>query len=65
MEQSKPSWVGIKTLEKRVETNRNPKPFVWTVNPNRIIDAVQRGKLVMETIHEYRSNLRVRHNDEK
>ena len=32
------------------ETNRNPKPFVWTADPNRIIDAVQRRKLVIETI---------------
>ena len=26
------------------ETNGNPKPFVWTADPNRVIAAVQRGK---------------------
>ena len=47
------SIVDLQTAIKRfiVETNRIPKPFVWTANPNRIIDAVQRGKLVIETIH--------------
>jgi hypothetical protein len=25
------------------ETNENPKPFVWTKNPDKIIAAVKRG----------------------
>lgn len=33
------------------ETNENPKPFVWTADPNRIISAVNRGKHVIESIH--------------
>ena len=33
------------------ETNDNPKPFVWTADPNRIIAAVNRGKHVIESIH--------------
>ena len=33
------------------ETNENPKPFVWTADPNRIISAVNRGKHVFESIH--------------
>lgn len=33
------------------ETNENPKPFVWTADPNRIISAVNRGKHVIEAIH--------------
>jgi transposase len=33
------------------ETNENPKPFVWTADPNRIIAAVNRGKHVIEAIH--------------
>lgn len=47
------SIVDLQAAIKRfiAETNRNPKPFVWTADPNRIIDAVQRGKLVIETMH--------------
>jgi transposase len=26
------------------ETNDNPKPFVWTAKPNRVLAAVKRGK---------------------
>ncbi len=33
------------------ETNDNPKPFVWTADPNRIIAADNRGKHVIESIH--------------
>ena len=47
------SIVDLQAAIKRfiAETNHNPKPFVWTADPNRIVDAVQRGKLVIETIH--------------
>ena len=30
------------------ETNADPKPFVWTADPNRVIAAVKRGKQVFE-----------------
>ena len=33
------------------ETNDEPKPFVWTANPNRILAAVKRGKEKLESIH--------------
>lgn len=33
------------------ETNDDPKPFVWTADPNRIIAAVKRGHQVLDSIH--------------
>jgi hypothetical protein len=33
------------------ETNANPKPFIWTANPNRVLAAVSRGKQTLESIH--------------
>ena len=33
------------------ETNSDPKPFVWTANPKRILAAVKRGKETLESIH--------------
>jgi transposase len=33
------------------ETNAEPKPFVWTAHPDRVIAAVQRGKQVLESMH--------------
>jgi transposase len=33
------------------ENNENPKPFTWTANPNKIIDAVRRGHQVLDSIH--------------
>ena len=33
------------------ETNANPKPFLWTARPNRILAAVKRGKQTLESIH--------------
>jgi hypothetical protein len=33
------------------ETNLDPKPFVWTADPNRIIAAVQRGHQALDSIH--------------
>jgi transposase len=32
------------------ETNADPKPFVWTANPKRILAAVKRGKEKLESI---------------
>jgi transposase len=33
------------------ETNAQPKPFIWTANPKRILAAVKRGKQKLESIH--------------
>jgi hypothetical protein len=33
------------------EHNQNPKPFVWTADPDRIIEKVNRGKQALESIH--------------
>ena len=33
------------------ETNANPKPFLWTKDPNKIIAAVRRGHQVLDSIH--------------
>jgi transposase len=33
------------------ENNADPKPFVWTADPNRVIAAVQRGKQKLESVH--------------
>lgn len=33
------------------EQNANPKPFVWTADPDRIIAAVKRGHQVLDSIH--------------
>jgi transposase len=33
------------------ETNAEPKPFVWTARPSRILAAVKRGKQTLESIH--------------
>ena len=33
------------------ETNHDPKPFVWTADPKKIIAAVKRGRQVLDSIH--------------
>jgi hypothetical protein len=33
------------------ETNSDPKPFVWTANPKRVLAAVKRGKQALESVH--------------
>ena len=33
------------------ETNSNPKLFVWTADPKRVLAAVKRGKEKLESIH--------------
>ncbi len=33
------------------ETNRQPKPFVWTADPDQIIAAVRRGHQTLDLIH--------------
>ena len=34
-----------------VETNADPKPFVWTADPDRIIEKVRRGHQALDQIH--------------
>ena len=33
------------------ETNADPKPFIWTADPKRVLAAVKRGKQMLESIH--------------
>jgi transposase len=33
------------------DTNSEPKPFVWTADPERVLAAVKRGKEKLESIH--------------
>jgi hypothetical protein len=33
------------------ETNGNPKPFVWTADPDKIVAAVKRGHQMLDSIH--------------
>ena len=33
------------------ETNKTPRPFTWTADPDRIIAAVRRGHQVLDSIH--------------
>jgi transposase len=33
------------------ETNNDPKPFVWTADPDKIIAAVRRGYQALDSIH--------------
>ena len=33
------------------EANDEPKPFVWTANPDKVIAAGERGKQVLESVH--------------
>ena len=33
------------------QTNRTPRPFVWTADPRKIIAAVKRGNQVLDSIH--------------
>src|ERR1700680_2523123 len=34
------------------ETNVDPKPFVWTADPKRVLAAVKRGKQTLESVHQ-------------
>ncbi len=47
------SLVDLQAAIKRflAETNDNPRPFVWTADPNTIIAAVQHGYQVLDAIH--------------
>src|ERR1700682_1125675 len=33
------------------ETNADPKPFVWTADPKRVLTAIKRGKQTLESLH--------------
>jgi hypothetical protein len=33
------------------DANRQPKPFVWTADPDTIIAAVRRGHQALDAIH--------------
>ncbi len=33
------------------ETNGDPKPFIWTADPDKIIAAVKRGHQALDSIH--------------
>jgi transposase len=33
------------------ETNHQPKPFIWTADPDKIIAAVDRGRQALDSIH--------------
>jgi len=33
------------------DTNANPKPFIWTKDPGKIIAAVKRGHQVLDSVH--------------
>jgi transposase len=47
------SLVDLQAAIKRfiAETNDNPRPFVWTADPDTIIAAVRRGYQVLDSIH--------------
>jgi hypothetical protein len=46
------SIVDLQTAINRyvIETNDNPKPFLWTADPDAIIEKVKRGKMVWAAI---------------
>ena len=49
-------FTGIADLQAAInrflrETNDDPKPFIWTADPDAIIEKVRRGKQVLESIH--------------
>jgi hypothetical protein len=33
------------------EANQNPKPFLWTADPDKVIAAVKRKREALESIH--------------
>lgn len=47
------SLVDLQAAIKRflAEANENPRPFVWTADPDRIIAAVRRGYQALDSIH--------------
>lgn len=47
------SLADLKTAINRfvAENNSDPKPFVWTADPNRVLAAVKRGKQALKSVH--------------
>jgi hypothetical protein len=47
------SVVDLQTAINRfvAETNADPKPFIWTANPDKIIASVKREHQVLDSIH--------------
>ena len=41
----------INRFLQETNANANPKPFVWTADPDAIIEKVRRGKQVLESLH--------------
>ena len=41
------------------EANRNPKPFTWTADPDRVLAAVKRGKQALESLHSHVRHFKV------
>jgi transposase len=35
------------------DINADPKPFVWTADPKRVLAAINRGKQTLESIHQF------------
>jgi hypothetical protein len=33
------------------EHNHDPKPFVWTADPERVLAAISRGNQALESVH--------------
>jgi hypothetical protein len=33
------------------ETNHEPKPFIWTADPDKIIAAIDRGRQALDSTH--------------
>ena len=34
-----------------VERNAEPKPFVWSADPDRVLAAINRGKQALKEVH--------------
>ena len=45
------AWEGVAGRRLAKATNADPKPFVWTADPKRVLAAVKRRKQVLESIH--------------
>jgi hypothetical protein len=48
---------GIEFIDRFVaEHNAEPKPFTWTADPDKIIQAARRGQQVLDSNHSRRSS---------
>ena len=58
------SLVDLQAAINRIVTehNQTPKPFVWTADPDRIIEAVKRGHQTLDSLHfrEIRTDVYIR-----